>query len=514
MNAPSADSTRLSSDPAVDRLVHSVLQPGFSGRETPPRWLAEAIERGLGGVVYFSHNIGDVATTAALSQQLHDMGDLLIATDEEGGIVSRLGARNGSPHVGAAMLGRVDDVGVTRAVAAAIGADLLASGIDIDLAPVVDVNSNPRNPVIGVRSFGNTPQLVSRHAVAYADGLQSTGVAATAKHFPGHGDTAVDSHVGLPRVDAPLDVLRERELAPFAAAVSAGVRCIMTAHVIVPALDPTRPSTISAAALALLREELGFDGVIMTDALDMGAINDTIGLGEGCVQAMLAGADLLGLGNPVLGADSPDKDKRVFTEARDALSGAIDEGRLPVERLEEAAARIDALRAWRRAHASAASQVRPDDSADRSAARRALATRGTIAIPRKPLQVVDVRRQRNVAAGALPAMTTAAVLAAAPGSMLTSAFVLSDAAEGHAGHSEIRTQDELPVADVVVTGSPRHDAAQDEQLQRCLLTNPDALVIVSGYADGTEDLFGARRVIWTFGDSVPTAAAVRELLTR
>lgn len=502
----------MTDDPAVDRLIHAVLKPGFAGRDEPPRWLADAIGRGLGGVVYFSHNIGDVDATAALSRQLHEFGDVLIATDEEGGIVSRLGARAGSPHVGAAMLGRVDDVDATHAVGAAIGADLRASGIDIDLAPVVDVNSNPNNPVIGVRSFGAEPQLVARHAVAYAEGLQSTGVAATAKHFPGHGDTAVDSHVGLPRVDAPLDVLRERELAPFAAAVRAGVRAVMTAHVILPALDPSRPATISAPVLSMLRDELGFDGVIMTDALDMGAIRDTIGLGEGCVQALLAGADLLGLGNPVLGATSPDKDVQVFTEARTALQRAVAEDRLPVERLEEAADRIDALRRWRQSQPVA---LPPHDGdADRSVARRSLATRGSVRLVRDRLQVLDIRRQRNVAAGALPALTVQALLHAAPGSSVTSAFVLPEAVEGHADDTRLALRSDLPVADVVVTGSPGHDDAEDEQLRAALSTNPDALVLVLGYATGAEELCGARRVIWTFGDSVPTAIAVTELLTR
>ncbi|MFC6707637.1 glycoside hydrolase family 3 N-terminal domain-containing protein [Flexivirga alba] len=497
-------------DRRVDQLVHTVLQPGFAGLQEPPRWLADAVGRGLGGVVYFSHNIGDVETTAALSRQLHDLGDVLIATDEEGGIVSRLGARSGSPHVGAAMLGRVDDVDATRAVGTAIGADLRASGIDIDLAPVVDVNSNPSNPVIGVRSFGATPQLVARHAIAYAEGLQSTGVAATAKHFPGHGDTAVDSHVGLPRVDAPIELLRERELAPFAAAVRAGVRAVMTAHVILPALDPSRPATISAPVLSMLRDELGFDGVIMTDALDMGAIRDTIGLGEGCVQALLAGADLLGLGNPVLGATSPDKDLQVFTEARTALVRAIDEGRLPVERLEEAADRIDALRRWRQSRSADLPMI--DRSADLSVARRSLATRGSIQIAPKPLQILDIRRQRNVAAGALPALTVQAVLDTAPGSSVTSAFVLPDAVEGHADDSEFALRAGLPSAGVVVTGSPGHDAAEDEQLRAALAVSPNALVLVLGYATGTEELFGARNVVWTFGDSVPTAAAVTHLL--
>jgi beta-N-acetylhexosaminidase len=353
--------------------------------------------------------------------------------------------------------------------------------------------------------------LVSRHAVAYAEGVQSAGVAATAKHFPGHGDTAVDSHVGLPRVDAPLDVLWERELAPFSAAVSAGVRAVMTAHVIVPALDPERPATISRTVLSVLRDELRFDGVLMTDALDMGAISGTIGLGEGCVQALLAGADLLGLGNPVLGAATPDNDERVFAEARDAILRAVQDGRLPMGRLEDAAHRVEALRRWRQ---SRRRRLTADPMADLDVARRALAHRGRIALPDGPLRVLDVRRRRNVAAGALPAATVQAILDRAAGSDLTSAFVLPDAVEGHADGDGITARSDLPVADVIVAGSPGQEPAEDEQRRKALRANPDALLIVMGYARGTEELHGARQVIWTFGDSLPTARAVRELLTR
>ena len=501
----------MTADPTVDRLIHTVLQPGFAGAQRPPDWLAAAVERGLGGVVYFSHNIGDVDTTRRLSDLLHAAGEVLIATDEEGGIVSRLGARAGSPHIGAAALGRADDVTATREVARAIGADLRRSGIDVDLAPVVDVNSNPDNPVIGVRSFGASAHLVARHGVAYVDGMQAVGVAATAKHFPGHGDTAVDSHVGTPRVDATPDVLRERELAPFAAVIASGVRAVMTAHVIVPAIDPQLPATISPTVLSLLRRDLGFDGVIMSDALDMGAISDTIGLGEGCVRALLAGADLLGLGNPVLGADYPDKDRRVFTEAYDALLRAVGDGRLPVDRLEEAAHRIDVLRAWRR---EGPRSVSATPMADFTVARRALASRGAVTLPDGPVQLLDVRRMRNVAAGALPTTTVQAIMDAHPGSTLTAAFVLSAAVEGHAGEDDLRPRDDLPAADVVVTGSPGHDELEDVQLRKALAANPDALVVVMGYARGDEALDGAHRAVWTFGDSVPTARAVAELLAR
>ncbi|WP_212755953.1 glycoside hydrolase family 3 N-terminal domain-containing protein [Flexivirga aerilata] len=508
-------------DPAVDRLVHRVLKPGFAGRSAPPAWLSRAVETGLGGVVYFSHNIGDVEQTAALSAQLHAAGEVLIATDEEGGIVSRLGARGGSPHVGAAALGRADDPGLTRRVAAAIGHDLAASGIDIDLAPVVDVNSNPANPVIGVRSFGATAELVSRHGVAYVEGLQHTGIAATAKHFPGHGDTAVDSHVGLPHVDAPMEVLRERELAPFAAVVRAGVQAVMTAHVIIGAVDPDRPATISPAALRMLRDELGFDGVIMSDALDMSAIRDTIGLGEGCVQALLAGADLLGLGNPVLGADHPGSDERVFAEARGALVDAAMQGRLPVGRLEEAADRVDRLWQWCGSHGpgrpggqgDARADANADAEADRIAAARSLAVRGAMALPGRPLQIVDLRRQRNVASGALTASVVTALVHARPGSVVTSAFTSGGGGEGQAGDDRLLAHADLPVADVLVVGAPARDATERDQLRAALQRNPAALVVALGYVTDDEELEGATHVIRTFGDSVPTGQAVAQLVS-
>ncbi len=275
--------------------------PSFAGT-TAPGWVIDAIDAGLGGLCYFGHNIVSPEQVATLSRQLHDRGPVLISIDEEGGIVTRLHARHGSPHVGAAVLGR-GPTAVTREVATLIAAEIRAAGIDIDLAPVADVNSSPANPVIGVRSFGDDPETVAGHVTAFVGGLQAHGVAACVKHFPGHGDTVVDSHVGLPVVDADLATLRVRELVPFKAAVDSGARCIMTAHAVYPAIDD-QPGTISSQVLGLLRDELGFDGVIISDAIDMQAISGTIGFAEGAVRALMAGVDLVGLGNPVLGKQS------------------------------------------------------------------------------------------------------------------------------------------------------------------------------------------------------------------
>ena len=183
----------------------------------------------------------------------------------------------------------VDDTTLTEAVARSIGAELAAAGIDLDTAPVVDVNSNAANPVIGVRSFGADPSLVARHGTAYIAGLQSAGVGACVKHFPGHGDTSLDSHLDLPTVTAPLDVLRGRELAPFVAAVAAGSLAVMTSHVLLPAIDPLLPATLSPAVVALLRDDLGFDGLLVSDALDMKGASGGRGVPAAAVLALAAG---------------------------------------------------------------------------------------------------------------------------------------------------------------------------------------------------------------------------------
>ncbi len=240
---------------AVDvvRAVNGVLLPGFTGTDDLPTWLVDAARDGLAGVVLFGHNTPDVATTARLTARLRGASsDLLVAVDEEGGDVSRLEAATGSSLPGNAALGLVDDVAVTEEVGAALGRLLTATGVDLDLAPDLDVNSDPDNPVIGVRSFGADPALVARHGAAFVRGLHAGGAGACGKHFPGHGATNVDSHLALPVVDASLDELRARDLPPFVATIAPGdgsddalLDAVMTAHVVVPALGPL-PATLRA----------------------------------------------------------------------------------------------------------------------------------------------------------------------------------------------------------------------------------------------------------------------------
>ncbi|HEY6052770.1 MAG TPA: glycoside hydrolase family 3 N-terminal domain-containing protein, partial [Gaiellaceae bacterium] len=240
---------------SLQRLAAGCVLAGFDGHE-PPDWLRRALADGLGGVCLFAGNVRDEAQVAALTAALRaERPEVLVAVDEEGGDVTRLEWERGSSYPGNLALGAVDDVGLTERVAAAIASDLARAGISVNLAPVADVNSNPRNPVIGVRSFGPDPELVARHVAAFVGGTQSVGVAACAKHFPGHGDTAQDSHLELP-------VARPR-LEPFRAAIAAGVRCVMTGHLLVPELDD-RPATLSRRIVGdLLRGELGFDGLVV-----------------------------------------------------------------------------------------------------------------------------------------------------------------------------------------------------------------------------------------------------------
>ncbi len=315
--------------------VAATLQPGFPGT-TVPEWLVRAGGDGLVSVCLYGDNVAGPDGLAGVCASLHErMPGVLLAVDEEGGDVTRLHYPAGSTAVGNGVLGRLDDPATTRAVAAGIGGELAALGIGLDLAPDVDVNSSPDNPVIGVRSFGDDPVLVARHAAAWVEGLQSTGAAACAKHFPGHGDTVVDSHHGLPRVDVPLEVLHERELAPFRSAIIAGVGAVMTSHIIVSALDPHRPATFSRIVIRALRDDLGFSGVVVSDALDMAGASAETGIPEAAVRALVAGVDLLCLGSQTL--------QETYAAVHAAVLAAVRSGRLPEHRVVEAAGRVRAL---------------------------------------------------------------------------------------------------------------------------------------------------------------------------
>jgi beta-N-acetylhexosaminidase len=370
---------------SLQALADAVLFPGFAGT-TPPDWVRRRVAAGLGGVVLFGRNCGSAGQLAALTAALRaERADVLIATDEEGGDVTRLFAAVGSPVPGPYALGVADDVALTRSVSGALAALAGSVGIGWVLAPVADVNSAPDNPVIGVRSYGAAPELVARHVTAAVEGIQAAGVAACAKHFPGHGDTTVDSHVGLPTVGPDLS----GALAPFRAAVAAGVATVMTGHLLVPGYGEL-PATLNPGLVAgLLRGELGFDGVVMSDALEMGAIAGSVGVGEGAVLALLAGVDALCLGGDEAGEPIADT-------ARDALVAAVRSGRLPERRLAEAAGRVRALAARFPVATVGAAPIGPLGLA---AARRALRLAGSVRLDGEAPVVVQLDPAPTIAVG-------------------------------------------------------------------------------------------------------------------
>ncbi|MDX3797587.1 glycoside hydrolase family 3 protein [Streptomyces sp. AK04-3B] len=366
--------TLASGTDTLTRDALTVLQPGFPGT-TAPDWLLRRLGEGLASVGLFGRNIASPGQLTALTARLRaERDDVLVAIDEEGGDVTRLEVRTGSSFPGNHALGAVDDVSLTLEVAAELGRRLAACGVNLNWAPSADVNSNAANPVIGVRSFGADPALVARHTAAYVTGLQSAGVAACTKHFPGHGDTAVDSHHALPRIDADPEVLAERELTPFRAAIAAGTRAVMSAHILVPALDPAHPATLSPRVLtALLRDELGYDGLIVTDGMEMQAVAATYGIERGSVLAIAAGADAICVGGGLA-------DDETVCRLRDALVTAVRTGELAEERLADAARRVRALARWTATGATAGTGS-PAGAAVRAdvgliAARRALRLTG------------------------------------------------------------------------------------------------------------------------------------------
>ncbi|MDV9169570.1 glycoside hydrolase family 3 protein [Streptomyces sp. W16] len=370
--------TFASGTDTLTRDALTVLQPGFPGT-TAPDWLLRRLGEGLASVGLFGRNIASPEQLSSLTAQLRaERDDVLVAIDEEGGDVTRLEVRTGSSFPGNHALGAVDDVDLTRAVAHELGRRLAACGVNLNWAPSADVNSNPSNPVIGVRSFGADPELVARHTAAYVTGLQAAGVAACTKHFPGHGDTAVDSHHALPRIDAESSVLERRELLPFRAAIAAGTRAVMSAHILVPTLDPDHPATLSPHILTdLLRGQLGYDGLIVTDAIEMQAIAATYGIERGSVIAIAAGADALCVGGGLA-------DDETVRRLRDALVSAVRAGELPEERLAEAAERVRGLARWAASAAAPAADEGVAPAADvtrvdigLAAARRALRVTAT-----------------------------------------------------------------------------------------------------------------------------------------
>ncbi len=383
----------------VESKLGELMIVGLPGTEMTGE-LRQALQRiGPSGVIFFAPNFTDAGGAARFAREVHaalDSATLppLVCADEEGGMVSQLtGFWEVPPNARA--VSASGGPPLVKDLAYRTARRLLALGINLNFAPLLDIHSNPANPVIGVRSFGATQSQVTAAGRAAVEGMEAAGVISVVKHFPGHGDTALDSHVDLPRVDAPATTLALRELKPFEAAVNWGAPVVMTCHVLVPALDPDpkSPATLSSRIVTgLLRERMGFQGVVITDALEMAGATSVGSFGEVAVRAIEAGCDLLLYSKLEPGPD----------EALAALREALRTGRITPDRVAASLARIRKLRAgsaarprdWSEALEREARDLIPTDELERIAtgAFRVL-RQGAGAVPLKsPVEVLEVNR--------------------------------------------------------------------------------------------------------------------------
>ena len=351
----------LPADPTV--LARGVIGVGFTGTTAQDAPLAALRAFQPGALILFARNAGTAAELRELVAALRTAGSPppLIAVDQEGGRVERIG--DGVAALPSAMaVGATGEVALAERLGVLLGRDLRRLGITVDLAPVADLSLQPRSTVVATRAYGDEPERVGAFAGAFAHGLERAGVAAAVKHFPGHGSTADDSHVALPRITADAATLRARDLIPFARAIAGrAASIVMSAHIVVDAFDPDRPATLSPAVLTgLLRDELGFDGVVATDCLEMDAIARGVGTVRGAVGALAAGADLLFISHRL----------ELAHQAAEAIVAAVRDGAISLARLQEAYRRVGALRA--RLAQPVAGADSADEGAPLEAARRAV----------------------------------------------------------------------------------------------------------------------------------------------
>jgi beta-N-acetylhexosaminidase len=329
---------RLLAQMSIPEKVGQMVMAGIPGYSLTPEAVTLIKQNRVGGIMLAVRNIQDAQQSARLVTSLQGLATqtglgvpLLIAADQEGGYVARL--RGPYLFPGNMALGATRSPELVRQVAYAMGMELRSAGINMNFGPVLDVNSNPDNPVIGVRSFGENPTLVASLGSAYIAGMHDADVLTTAKHFPGHGDTAQDSHIALPTVYHPYDRLQQVELYPFKQAIAEGIDAIMTAHVTFPAIEPTNalPATLSTRVLTdLLRKQMGFTGLIITDSMGMAAITQKYGMADAAVLAVQAGADI------VLTASGWND----VTGITERLLAAVQSGVISMERIDESVRRI------------------------------------------------------------------------------------------------------------------------------------------------------------------------------
>jgi beta-N-acetylhexosaminidase len=497
-------------DPAA--LARGVLAVGFGGNDPASAPLAELRAFAPGAIVLFGRNIGSPDDVRGLCAALREGGEVppLIAIDQEGGSVARI--RAGVAQLPSAMaVGASGNVALAESLGTLLGRDLARLGISVDFAPVADLASARPGGAIGTRAYSDDPERVAAFAERAARGLARGGVLPVLKHFPGHGATIEDSHHELPRIVTDAASLRRRDLLPFARVIASGaVPMVMTAHLVVEAFDADRPATLSPRVLGeLLRGEFGFDGVIVTDCLEMDAIASTVGTVAGAVAALAAGADLLLISHQLDLAHA----------AADAIVDAIDDGRIPLARLHDAHARVMALR-------ERCATLQPctdslDDDLPRAAAQRAVTVvRGDVGLAAgQPVTVISFEDVRPSAAGASGA---AARHEAAP--TLSSALRQRGVKSEHLRVARDPDSDDVALLlDVIarlgdrefvaVTRNAFASAAQRAAVERLLAIAPQTIVVAAAQPHDAVLWPAARRVACTYGDTPLAFEGCADVLT-
>ncbi|WP_368652967.1 beta-N-acetylhexosaminidase [Ornithinibacillus sp. 4-3] len=322
-------------DMTLDEKIGQLMFAGIDGTMMTDETKRLINDYKVGGIILFSDNIESQEQTSALLEEIEHENDqnntpLFLGVDQEGGRVVRL-SEEVEKLPTAASIGEQDNLDLSFEFGELLSKQVQLYGFNLDFAPVLDVNSNPNNPVIGDRSFGTRPEIVGEHGVEVMKGIQSENVIPVIKHFPGHGDTDTDSHLELPQVNKTLQELEELELLPFKQAIEAGADVVMTAHILLPEIDPDYPASISKNIIqGVLREELAFDGVVMTDDMTMEGLTNHFDIGEAAVQSIKAGTDV------ILVAHNYEDIATVFN----SLKGAVENGDITEERLNESLTRI------------------------------------------------------------------------------------------------------------------------------------------------------------------------------
>lgn len=458
---------------ASDVAILKVLSPGFGGTNLPD-YIKSALHNGLGAITLFGSNTPDLETTARVITEIREYNpDCLISIDEESGDVTRIWAQIGSPFPSPYLLGRVDDVSLTEEVFFSLGTHLSEVGVNLTFGPVLDLVVQEKNPIIGVRSFGADSALVSRHGLAAIKGLERSGIKACPKHFPGHGNTIADSHHGLPKIDSLFNDLKEKDLVPFISAIKQNVSAIMVGHLVVEDFD-TLPASLSPKwNRKYLRSELNFDGLIVTDALDMGALGGLPDIARSAKSAVLGGADLLCLSG--IGDQS-----HILEKIQHEFSQHYDDAL--VSQIEESAIRISNL-------ASSGQRVTSQITFSQNQIEAGFEKNGTLKIDQSSVAVLSLEADPTVAAGKITWGLESALLELG---------------------CQIKEFD-LAKTQVIQFRDAWRDPVILGRLEMLKREHPDAIFVDLGWP--TRD-FGASNLLRTFGASQVHSSAAAQVLLR